>query len=109
MGKVRLVTTAADIGQGLDTVMAQLVAKALNLPFQMVEVSSKDIFDSPDGGFTCASRQIYNTGNAVLMAAERMKSGLLQCASEILNLPTDELVMENGFVSSALDQKTSAG
>ncbi|MHB8132360.1 MAG: xanthine dehydrogenase family protein molybdopterin-binding subunit, partial [Mobilitalea sp.] len=109
MGKVRLVTTAADIGQGLDTVMAQLVAKALNLPFQMVEVSSKDTFDSPDGGFTCASRQTYNTGNAVLMAVERMKSSLLQCASELLNLPTEELVMENGLVSSALDQKTSVG
>ena len=83
-GAVRLVTTAADIGQGLDTVLAQLVAEELRMPYEAIEVSTRDTEDSPDGGFTCASRQTYNTGNAAVEAARRLKESVAAAAAEML-------------------------
>ncbi|MHB1404461.1 MAG: molybdopterin-dependent oxidoreductase [Desulfitobacteriaceae bacterium] len=108
-GKVRMVTAAADIGQGLDTVMAQLAAEALEIPYAMVEVSTRDTFGSPDGGFTCASRQTYNTGNAVLRAADKFRANLLLGAAKVLGVPSTELVFKNGLVKAQKNPEVSLG
>jgi aldehyde oxidoreductase len=95
-GAVRLVTTAADIGQGLDTVMAQVVAEELRMPYEAIEVSTRDTEDSPDGGFTCASRQTYNTGNAAVAASRRLKESVAAAAAEMLGVAVDRVTIVGG-------------
>lgn len=102
-GDVRLVTTAADIGQGLETVMAQIAAEELRMPYERVWVSTKDTDGSPDGGFTCASRQTYNTGNAVRVAALHLKESVAIAAAEMLGVAPEGVTISDGEARAADD------
>ncbi len=73
-GRVLVKTGAADMGQGSDTIAAQIAAEGLGVPFALVDVVSCDTASCPDGGMTTASRQTYVTGNAVKGAAERLRA-----------------------------------
>ena len=63
---------ATDMGQGSDTVMAQIAARAFGTDYHRVRVVSSDTAVCPDGGMTTASRQTFVTGNAVRLAAEQL-------------------------------------
>jgi selenium-dependent xanthine dehydrogenase len=75
-GSVTVYTGAADIGQGSDTIAAQIAAQELGIPYDRISVVACDTARSPDGGMTTASRQTYVTGNAVLAAARKLKARL---------------------------------
>lgn len=62
---------ACDVGQGSNTVWAQIVASRLGLPFEAVCVTQIDSDRTPDAGSSSASRQTFVTGNAVMMAADQ--------------------------------------
>ena len=102
-GNVQVVTTAADIGQGLDTVLGQLTADELRMPYEHVLVQTWDTEGAPDGGWTCASRQTYNTGNAVLSAVRLLIQSACNAAAEMLGSSPHDLYVENGEVRSAVD------
>ena len=61
---------ATDIGQGSDTVMAQIAADTLGVSYDRVNVISSDTAVCPDAGMTTASRQTYISGNAVRQTSE---------------------------------------
>ncbi len=65
---------ATDIGQGSDTVMAQIAADTLGVSYDRVGVVSSDTAHCPDAGMTTASRQTYISGNAVAMAAQELRA-----------------------------------
>jgi CO/xanthine dehydrogenase Mo-binding subunit len=71
-GTVLVRVGATDMGQGSDTVFAQIAARALGVPYDRVRVISSDTAQCPDGGMTTASRQTFVTGNAVRLAAEKL-------------------------------------
>ncbi len=75
-GRVTVLTGAADIGQGSDTVAAQIAAQELGVAYDLVDVVACDTARSPDGGMTTASRQTFVTGNAVRLAARKLKARL---------------------------------
>ncbi|WP_070001093.1 molybdopterin-dependent oxidoreductase [Cellulosilyticum sp. I15G10I2] len=75
-GKIQVRIGATDMGQGSDTIMAQIAATALEVPYSLMEVIACDTKTCPDGGMTTASRQTYVTGNAVKLAAEKLKDKL---------------------------------
>lgn len=72
-GRVCVSMGAADMGQGVDTIMAQIASTALNIPYELIDVIACDTASCPDGGMTTASRQTYVTGNAVKEAGELLK------------------------------------
>lgn len=74
---------ATDIGQGSDTVMAQIAADTLGVPYETVSVVSSDTARCPDAGMTTASRQTYVSGNAVAEAARRLKDRLSATATSL--------------------------
>lgn len=100
-GTVNLMVGAADIGQGSNTVLAQIVAEELGILFEDVHVISADTGVTPDGGATSASRQTYISGNAALRAAKIVKQIVLDEAAWILNIPQESLVMQNRHVAVA--------
>ena len=67
---------ATDMGQGSDTIMAQIAARAFGTSYERVRVLSSDTAECPDGGMTTASRQTFVTGNAVRLAAEKLAARL---------------------------------
>ncbi len=68
-GSVRIFVGATDMGQGSDTVMAQIAAERLGVPYGLVDVVSSDTERCPEAGLTTASRQTFVSGNAVNGAA----------------------------------------
>jgi CO/xanthine dehydrogenase Mo-binding subunit len=95
-GKVLVRVGAPDLGQGLNTVAAQMAAEALGMDYSQMETALVDTAISPDGGVTCASRMTYMTGNALQMAAQKLVESLRDEASRLLGIPREKLVYQNG-------------
>jgi len=81
-GRLLVRVGSADIGQGSDTVMAQLAAEVTGFALDQVDVLSSDTALCPDGEETTASRQTYVTGNAVLEAARGFREKLAAFVAE---------------------------
>jgi CO/xanthine dehydrogenase Mo-binding subunit len=77
-GKVAVLAASTEIGQGKDTVFSQIVAEALKLPLEMVEVAQPDTKIVPDSGPTVASRSTMVVGRLVEDAAYAFKQALIQ-------------------------------
>jgi CO/xanthine dehydrogenase Mo-binding subunit len=68
-GRVRVLTAGTEIGQGTNTIFAQIAADALGLPFEAIEVVQPDTAVVPNSGPTVASRTCMVVGKLVENAA----------------------------------------
>jgi selenium-dependent xanthine dehydrogenase len=93
---VQVRASSADLGQGLTTVLAQIAAEVLGLPFECVGVLLSDTDLTPDGGATTASRQTFVTGNAARGAALELRQQLALTAAEQWDVPPDTIRFEWG-------------
>jgi CO/xanthine dehydrogenase Mo-binding subunit len=95
-GIVSLLTTYADTGTGAHTILCQMIAEVLEVPFDHVrlEVGTTDCFRSESG--TGASRVTYVLGQAVLNAADKLKALLRQRGAEMLGVSPEEIVLKGG-------------
>jgi xanthine dehydrogenase molybdenum-binding subunit len=93
-GTAQVRASSADLGQGLTTVLAQIGAEVLGLPFDKVHVLLSDTDLTPDGGPTTASRQTFVTGNAARMAAQGMRKRLSFVAAERWDVPPESIIFE---------------
>lgn len=75
-GRIRVLTSAACVGQGLATVVMQIVCETTGLPAELFEVAAPDTSLTPDAGTTTASRQTLFTGEATRQAALKLKEAL---------------------------------
>ncbi len=99
-GRAKVRAGAAEIGQGLVGVLAQVVTEELGIPYERVDVLVSDTDLTPDGDATTASRQTYVSGNAARYASIEVRELLRQTAAEMLEAPPESLVFKNGLVSS---------
>ena len=79
-GKVRVLAASTEIGQGQRTVFSQIVADALELPYDMIEVAQPDTRQVPNSGPTVASRTCMVVGKLVETASLGVKQALVQQA-----------------------------
>ena len=68
-GRICLHQGAVDIGQGSNTVIAQIFAQTLGVPPESIQIIGADSFQTPDAGKTSASRQTFVSGNAARLTA----------------------------------------
>jgi len=68
--RVVLHHAGADVGQGAHTAFRQMVAEAVDVPVDRVELVASDTATSGDSGSASASRLTFMAGNAILGAAE---------------------------------------
>jgi CO/xanthine dehydrogenase Mo-binding subunit/aerobic-type carbon monoxide dehydrogenase small subunit (CoxS/CutS family) len=80
-GRFALFQGAVDIGQGSNTVIAQICADALGAPIDQIDLVAADTDITPDCGKTSASRQTFVSGNAAALAARAMRRELLRLAN----------------------------
>lgn len=88
-GKIGVFVAAAEVGQGCKTVMSQIPAEVLGVSVEDIILVSEDTDLTVDSGTAAASRQTYNTGNAVKRAAENLKNKLIEITTEELELNSD--------------------
>ncbi|MCG7506450.1 molybdopterin-dependent oxidoreductase [Mesorhizobium retamae] len=80
-GEVVLHQGAVDIGQGSNTVIAQICADALGVPLESLKLKSADTAITPDAGKTSASRQTFVTGKAAEKAGRSLREHILRHAN----------------------------
>jgi CO/xanthine dehydrogenase Mo-binding subunit len=83
--------SSADLGQGLKTVIAQIGAEALGVPFENVMIDTADTDTGPHCMGTFASRATHRVGNAVIQAAQEARKVMLEVAADELEASPDDL------------------
>jgi CO/xanthine dehydrogenase Mo-binding subunit len=76
-GSVRVLVSSTEFGQGTNTVLCQIAAEALALPYENVRIAQPDTDQVPNSGPTVASRTVMVVGNLVRSAALGLKQTLL--------------------------------
>jgi len=97
-GTVAVLSGAVDIGQGISTTMAQIVAEVIGVPVEYVKVSNVDTDFCPADRGTYASGCMYISGEAVRRAAEDAKKKLLDAAAKIMKVKAVDLEIVDGIV-----------
>ena len=80
-GHVVLHQGAVDIGQGSNTVIAQIFADALGVPLAQIKLVGADTHVTPDAGKTSASRQTFVSGKAAEKTARTLRETILRAAN----------------------------
>ncbi|MEX1169845.1 MAG: xanthine dehydrogenase family protein molybdopterin-binding subunit [Chloroflexota bacterium] len=73
-GVIRILTASTEMGQGTKTIFPQLVAEALGVPIDEVEIAPQDTAFVPDSGPTVASRTAMVVGGLLIKAAQRLRA-----------------------------------
>jgi aerobic carbon-monoxide dehydrogenase large subunit len=97
-GGVEVVTGAASLGQGMETVIAQICAETLGVDYQRVKVLHGDTNRIPYGFGAHASRVTVMTGEATRLAAEMIRYKSIEAASQILQTKAEELDIVDGQI-----------
>jgi len=100
---VTLITGSSEIGQGSETVLAQIAAEELGVAIERVTVINNDSEIAPWDVGVHASRTTFIAGNSARLAAAKARVKLLAAASEIVGLPATDLDLRAGKVVRAAD------
>jgi CO/xanthine dehydrogenase Mo-binding subunit len=80
-GTVRVLVSSTEFGQGTNTVLCQIAAEALDLPYDCVAIAQADTNQVPNSGPTVASRTAMVVGNLVRSAAIGIRQTLTASAA----------------------------
>ena len=99
-GGVVVYTGASEIGQGSDTMTAQIAAEVLGCSLSRVKVIAADTDLTPIDIGSYSSRVTFMAGNATLRAAEAVKKQIAAAAAKKMGCTPQELVFSNDLVSN---------
>jgi 4-hydroxybenzoyl-CoA reductase subunit alpha len=91
-GGVVVYTGAAEIGQGSDTMTAQIAAEALGCSLSRVKVIAADTDLTPIDIGSYSSRVTFMAGNATLRAAEEVRNQIASAAARKMNCAPEQLI-----------------
>ncbi len=97
-GGVEVVTGSASLGQGVETVMAQICADALGVDYQRVRVIHGQTDRIAKGIGAHASRATVMTGSAVHVAATQVRAKAIAAAATLMRVPVNALDIIDGKV-----------
>ena len=111
-GGVVVYTGASEIGQGSDTMTAQIAAEALGCSLTRVRVIAADTDLTPIDIGSYSSRVTFMAGNATLRAAEEVKKLIAAAAAKKMGCAAEDLMFRSDVVAkrpSGLSGQTSPG
>lgn len=97
-GSCTLYCGTVDMGQGSDTVFAQMTAEILGIGAEEVAIVHADTATTPYDMGTLGSRSTYHMGNAVRQAATDARQQLLELGAEALSVGTEDLDLVEGHL-----------
>lgn len=95
---INLLISGMDIGQGYQTVMAQIAAEVLSVPVDKIRVESPDTDRNPYEWQTVASHVTWGCGNAVKKAALDARDQIFALIERVYSLPADSLYLKDEAV-----------
>jgi CO/xanthine dehydrogenase Mo-binding subunit len=96
-GTINVIVGSADI-TGTNTSFAQIAAEVLDIPLEMVGVTTGDTKTAPYAGMSAGSKTTYTVGKAVELAAEDAKRQMLEIAARRLECEPEDLEMAHGEI-----------
>jgi carbon-monoxide dehydrogenase large subunit len=99
-GAIEIVTGGASLGQGFETVMAQICAEALGVDYTKISVIHGQTDRIAKGIGAHASRATVMTGNAVHVAGLNLRTKLLEAAAVLMQTRADALDVVDGQIIS---------
>jgi 4-hydroxybenzoyl-CoA reductase subunit alpha len=105
-GAINVLSGAADIGQGAETVISQIVAEVLGVPMEDVRITAADTGITPLDPGTFGSGVTVRAGNAAKLAAIEVKEKLFKCVANKLEARIEDLVAKDRriFVKGSPDR-----
>ncbi|WP_226581067.1 xanthine dehydrogenase family protein molybdopterin-binding subunit [Acuticoccus sediminis] len=100
-GTVDVITAAAEQGQGIRTLLAQIVADIVGVDYRRVRVTAGDTVQIPFSAGTLLSRSSAMVGTAAQHAAEALREKILAAAAAMLSVPADKLTIQGGRIRQA--------
>ena len=97
-GSVTALSGSSSMGQGLTTVLGQIVADRMGVPFERVRVVAGDTAAVPTGVGSFGSRSTALGGSALALAADRVIDKALRVGAHVLEAPIDDLEYADGAV-----------
>jgi xanthine dehydrogenase molybdenum-binding subunit len=108
-GKVDVFTGATDMGQGSETVIAQIIAETIGVSIDDISVINNDTDVCPWDVGAHASRTTFVAGNAALGAAKKIREQILEVAAKSLDESPEFLDIKKGTIfSTRNNEKTIA-
>lgn len=102
-GKVHIHSAASCIGQGIGTVLVQMVAEAAGLTMDAIEYHRPNTSMAPDSGTTSGSRQTLVTGEAGRRAAKELRKALFEATGRTYEAES----YPSGYLSNVTVEKES--
>jgi carbon-monoxide dehydrogenase large subunit len=93
-GSLTVYLGSSAVGQGLETIMAQIAADATELPFEEIRVLHGSTSHVKDGYGAYHSRSTVMGGSAILLAAEKLKNEIKARAAEKLGCSAQDVVLD---------------
>ena len=97
-GRIVVTTGASAQGQGVKTMLSQLVSDVLGVPAARIDVITGDTAGSALGFGAFASRQTVTAGNAVHLAAIEVRDKAIKAAAELMEASAGDLELVDGAV-----------
>lgn len=99
-GIVTVYSGKVELGTGVRTALAQMIADELDVPIAMIDLIEGDTALTPDQGTTSGSFSIQNGGVQIRQAAATAKSALLDEAAKQLGANKKDLIVTDGAISN---------
>lgn len=96
-----------EMGQGCNTVLAQIAAESFGVSYDKVKIIFDDSQFCPFDHGTFCSRGTFMNGNALIRACEAAKKELFQRASQVMGIPADAIGTTNGTVYELANPENS--
>ncbi|MBI4321759.1 MAG: molybdopterin-dependent oxidoreductase, partial [Chloroflexi bacterium] len=96
---VTLYTGAVDIGQGSDTILAQMAAEAIGVNYEDIKMVTADTEITPHDFGAYASRQTMMSGHAVKQAGEEVRAKVLKLAAEMLEANVEDVDIDRRVIT----------
>ncbi len=100
-GSLDVIMSRVEIGQGIQTAIAQIVAEELDFPIDRICVTAPDTALVAEGGYTAGSNSIQGLGEQMHAAAADARQLALLAAADRFGLSPDELTVAAGVISGA--------
>jgi aerobic carbon-monoxide dehydrogenase large subunit len=100
-GKLTVIASVTEQGQGTDTILAQVAATAVGVPVEDVRVLTGDTLVTPYGGGTWGSRAAAIGGEATLLSGKALRENILNVAAVVLDVDPLTLDIRQGRVVDA--------
>jgi len=98
-GMVDICPGKCELGQGIQTALAQIAAEELDVGLERIRVMTVDTSHSPDEGFTAGSRSVEMSGSALRTVAAEARGILTRMAAQELGMDAGAIdVREGAFV-----------